>query len=68
MGLNQSVSARTGRQQLHRGGYYSRVAVYKPLITKMNTCESSVVQEPQALVFRDLKKLYNHSTKVGKVK
>ncbi len=30
------VSARTVCQQLHREGYYSRVAVHKPLITKMN--------------------------------
>ncbi len=30
------LSAKTVRRRLHREGYYSRVAVHKPLITKMN--------------------------------
>uniref|UniRef100_A0A4W6EM72 Transposase Tc1-like domain-containing protein n=1 Tax=Lates calcarifer TaxID=8187 RepID=A0A4W6EM72_LATCA len=36
-GCDQTVSA-TVRRQLHREGYYSRVAVHKPVITKMNAC------------------------------
>ena len=35
-GCDQAVSSRTVRQQLHREGYYSRVAVHKPLIIKTN--------------------------------
>lgn len=35
-GRDQTVSARTARCQLHRGGYYSRVAVHNPLNKKMN--------------------------------
>lgn len=35
-GRDQSVSAGTVYRQLHREVYYSRVAVHKPLITKLH--------------------------------
>lgn len=56
--IRTSVSVRTICQQSHRGvgGYSSRAAVHKPLITKMNALESSVVQKPQALFYRDVEK------------
>ena len=41
-GPDQTVSARAVRQ-LHKKGYYSRVALHKPFITKMHTFDSSVV-------------------------